>query len=392
MARTAAEIAVERIAAMRRYMEGRWRGIGDRLLESETKVGKVMRNRESESDQTRNVPTSRLLRYQVCLETAVNEMRINLPALQRENGAWSLIPSPDSMNLLLSWEESPMVLVYDDALANILLEERFDSELQVGDLLSHLPFPCFFVQARGMRFYNPLKCSDTDSDGFFVTETWIPKQGAKRGYEKWLNVSYLVGNLTLALMIPTFGTYGEMMQAIADEAESLYDADEDTIKGQVSDAVVIVNLILYLGAKDAEAGRTVERLLRTGKLQKHGRHQGQSEGRMPCLTTYTVGKGVGDIIGKAVSKDEPLSVGKRKLAAHVRRAHYHTYMEGSRKDSTLHPVRHWVEAVPVNMREKGDGQEPVTRRVRQQANRQSIADLQTGGQKGKDGTRIPCES
>lgn len=71
-------------------------------------------------------------------------------------------------------------------------------------------------------------------------------------------------------------------------------------------------------------------------------------------------------MGQIIRKDNnnTANAEERRMAAHIRRAHYHTYLEGSRKDGTLHPVVHWVEAIPVNMRKKGKNQDPIVRRVK----------------------------
>lgn len=358
----AAKSALYAIKNVETYLN-KWKGIEQKAEVGHGIAAKIVRNTKNEPESMRDVPTSRLLRYKNCLEAAIESMQINVPALQRSNGVWSLVPSPDLLNLLGSWQESPMVLQYDDVLADILLTEPLDEDLIVDNLLIHLPFNSFFVQAEGVEFYSYRKSEYYKADGFFVSEAWIPSKNRPWNFEKWLSIVCVVDGLLLPIMIPTkYETYGEVLKSIEEEAKSLFFDDKDAVQVQVKEAQSVLNLILYLGAKDAEVDKVAERLLKTGKLQEAPARHKPGQDKIPFLTTYVVGKGVGEVIRK--DDNNTASADERKMAAHIRRAHYHTYLEGSRKDGTLHPVVHWVEAVPVNMRKGSKDQDPIVRRVK----------------------------
>lgn len=260
MENIAAKCALNAIRKTENYLQ-KWDGITEKT-KTQSMASKIVRSSKNEPENMRDVPTSRLLRYKTCMETAIAEMQINSNALQRTNGAWSLVPSPDLLNLVGTWEESPMVLQYDDVLSELLLSEPIDEDLIVDSLLSHLPFPSFFVKANGIKFFRSQKEDFCEAEGFFVSEAWIPNENKSWSFEKWLSVVCVVDGLSLPLMIPTtLETYGEVLSAIDQEAKRLYPDDTEAVKAQVTDAQTVLNLILYLGAKDAEVDKVAERLL-----------------------------------------------------------------------------------------------------------------------------------
>ena len=326
-------------------------------------AGKSVRATKNEPELMRDVPTSRLLRYKNCLEVAMNAVQLNEGALKRTNGAWSLVPSPDLLYLLDTWPESPMVLQYDEVLSTILLKEPLDEDLIVDNLLTHLPFPSFFVEAKDLKFYSHRKNAYCEAEGFFVSEAWIPSENRPWDFQKWLSVVCVADNLCLPILIPANKeTYGEVLKAVEEEAKSLFANEKDAIEAQVKDTQTILNLILYLGAEDAEVDKVEECPMRMGGYQEREPHHKTNQLKEKYFTTFRVGSGVGEIIRK--DESNTASGEERKMAAHIRRAHYHTYLEGSRKDGTLHPVVHWVEAIPVNMRKGDKGKDPIVRRVK----------------------------
>lgn len=292
-------------------------------------------------------------------EQCIRTLTTNTALLEKSANAWKKVPPIDLFALYRAWTESPVVLEFNEELTRQLESSDIGADVNLSEFLGRLPFSAFFVSADhlGFRLTNANERL-TRGLGFFVATVWTPRVDQPHRVEKHLMVVLVDENRKMApFVIPLrFRTPKELIDDIAETHARANGSEGRMMRQHVEEDVrTILCLLLYLASEERDVIDRATRLpLRT--------NDERGKPRTSCLApTEPRELVVGSMIGAAatISEHREQSSG-HILAPHIRRAHFHTYIMGSRSTGKTRRVIRWVGQTAVNMDNASD---PVMVRI-----------------------------
>lgn len=295
-------------------------------------------------------------------EQCIRTLTANTVLLEKSASAWKKVPPIDLFALYRAWTESPVVLEFDEELACQLESSDIGADVNLSEFLGRLPFSAFFVSADhlGFRLTNASERL-TRGLGFFVATVWMPRVDQPHRVEKHLMVVPVDENRKMApLVIPLrFRTPKELIDDIAETHARANGSEGRMMRQHVEEDVrTILCLLLYLASEERDVIDRVTRLP-FGANDARGDEKDDPTCDRPTPTEPRE-LIVGSMVGPAVTSKHRDHGAGRVLAPHIRRAHFHTYITGSRSTGETRRVIRWVAQTAVNM---NDADDPVMVRV-----------------------------
>lgn len=242
------------------------------------------------------------------------------------------------------WRQTPVVYDFDADLAAMLYEQADDMDEEQTlpwEVLLHLPYPCVYIKAPGMR---------QGVDGFFV---WIEKDINRQVLE--LRIQTLDDGMDKTIpstihLLPG-ATLGECLEDTKKvirinfkENKNQMQVPDEVIEAVLKDMTLLIvrplQLTLYLCAANAEIDvRQEPRIV----VQRPGKQkQSKQERKASDVAAFDVGVRLGASIRRAsnpkvvyTSSPDSAGTGSPKRP-HSRRGHWHHYWAGPRDgDRTL---------------------------------------------------------
>ena len=296
-------------------------------------------------------------------EQSINELAANAKMLKNAANAWKKVPPIDLFSLYRAWQKSPVVLEFDGSLAGALTKSDIGTDVNISEFLGHLPFSTFFVSSDHLGFR--LTGADgrlTRGLGFFVTVTWMPRIDQPHRVEQHLLVVPVDANRKMApVVIPLrFKTFKELASSIAETHARANGSEGQMMRHHAEeDTRAILCFLLYLASEEPDIVDRATELPLNRKEEKSARKTGEEGPAMPLEPRELV-------IGSRTRVTTPLpaptdaSANSRTIAPHIRRAHFHTYITGSRSTGETKRVVRWVDQTMVNME---NGSNPVMTRI-----------------------------
>lgn len=264
---------------------------------------------------------------------------------------------------LAAWRVSQGVYRYDADLARALDETPIPKDLPL-DVLHRLPEWCVYLETPGL--WAP--------DGQPLAGAWVHLEWDERGADE-LRVLLDVdqppdqalsprGLIPVPLILGA-GSIAEALARVTASGAAQAEAHGYRVDPQLRDGDQIaarlwpiVSRVLYLCADDPDFGDRD----RPRRPQPTRTKNGYRLFPAPGLTRWDVGVRIGAAIRRAqeqaeAGEREALTSGRSRPRAHVRKAHWHTFLTGPRAEdrkSEQRRILHWIPPLPINVEDAGD--------------------------------------
>lgn len=259
-----------------------------------------------------------------------------------------------------------MVLEFNSSLVEELQRSDIDPDVDLSEHLEHLPFSCFFISAEHLGF----RLSNADGKlkhavGFFLDYAWMPRSDQPHRVEKHFIITIIGSNgYTIPVVIPLrFSTIKDLSAYVVETYLQANGGKSKMIKVFVDeDLHTILSLLLYIASKEPDiVEKEIARRKDTNDLDRSSTFNNDQE-PLDEPRTFLVGGKIGPSIEAHRHANKNAGSG-RAITPHIRRAHFHTYLTGSRKDRTQKRILKWVAQTSVNMEKEGDASTVMVRKV-----------------------------
>ena len=251
---------------------------------------------------------------------------------------------------LSAWRMTQGIYRFDPALYPALIDTPLDGELPAS-IIQHLPEWCVYIETPDMSVRT--SGSSAPLRGAFV---WLDRVPGQR-YDILTMLLDASGTDLTVTHVPLIGTMKEAIASIAAEWRAAYErGNSPTVPPAEYEAEAVrtltplVSLVLYLctEAADITGKRGAPKNPEPVRTRRHGMRLFPADG----MTTWDVGVRLGAAL-RAAYQREQLSTGEetwRSVRPHVRRAHWHTFVAGPRKDASKQERRlKWLPPIAVNL-------------------------------------------
>lgn len=263
---------------------------------------------------------------------------------------WDLLPPIDFLNLLYCWQSSPVILEYDNDLVEALEATIIDSTVSLNRSLKRMPYNCFFIDVDkfDLRFadrdWKPKKIK-----GLFVFDSWSAPRKESHKLLKTLTVVPLRENGHLTpLMLPIYlDSIEDMVKEVSAQYQALLGVPNSSIKKSLEqDIERIIKLLLYIVSERPDMEEIDTKLLQTKKPKLFGSKQFSEK-----IAVFSIGSNRARCKTYDMAEEnDPFKV-KKAMKPHIRRAHFHTYLVGSKVNGEQQRILRWVEQTQVNMKD-----------------------------------------
>jgi len=254
-------------------------------------------------------------------------------------------PAIGVLGALAAWRVTQGIYEYDPTLLEALVATPVDGDLPI-ELLQRLPDWCVYCMTPGLEFE-----AGVPLHGFFAHLEW--DEATRRQELRFALDVTKAGSDQLVIPLPLHlvgGGIAESLAAAVAAAERQAAAQGVDI-GAKLEAIQrfgterlapLVSIVLYLCSEAAEIHeRAVEQAAR-----QHPRQPPRAYPKAP--TTWEVGYRLGAALRLAEQREEasPAGGAHARPRAHIRRAHWHTYLTGTGRSV---PQLRWLPSIPVNV-------------------------------------------
>ncbi len=293
----------------------------------------------------------------ILFEQCVKDFSLDYQRNMHPGIAWKKLVPVDLAHLCLAWSRSPVVLEFDKRLTEALQSSTVDRGVDLSEYLRRMPFSCFFVSSEHLRF----RCTNPDTKtrkakGFFVDSSWAPNPLCRDGMEQNLTITILGSNdITVPVVIPlSCMNFDELCRLIvSDYIQAMGRKKTSAQRDMEEDMRTILGILLYVASQepDIESIMNEEDEITEKRSNCREAKDVNSDMHVEVPRVFYVGKKVGPSIAFDNANIQQVS-DSRKMTPHIRRAHFHTYVMGSRKEGTQKRVLKWLEPMRINMDNK----------------------------------------
>lgn len=364
--RRSVEMALTSISSIESYICKKWPGFFEDVATTLSKPSWRMSKNDMFAISDQDSEDIDKVRFLAIQEHAIRRISLSSKILKRPGGAWECIPPTDLANLCCDWKKSPVVLEFNSSLVEELQRSDIDQDVDLSEHLEHVPFSCFFVFAEHLGF----RLSNSDGKlkhaaGFFLDCVWMPRSDQPHRVEKHFVITIVGSNgNTIPVVIPLrFSTTKDLSAYIAETYIQASGGKSKMIKVFVDeDLRTVLSLLLYIASKEPDI---VEKEITQREDADCSRHDPVANSEQDLSgepRTFLVGEKIGPSI-EAYRHANKNTRGGRSVAPHIRRAHFHTYLTGSRKDRTQKRILKWVAQTSVNMEKEDHASTVMVRKV-----------------------------
>lgn len=296
--------------------------------------------------------------YLALQKQSLEEAKIWDSNLRETNGLWMALPPVDLAYLFTQWTKSSVILEFANELADKLRYTEVDDSIDLSEYLRHLPFATFFVSTGRIAFrLSNRKRELKKSSGFFVSKAWMPRLDNPSRVEEHLLIVMVSGGKSFQTVPIVFPLYFKTVKELISFTSETYFKAENNLNKSIrihaeEDVRTILPFLLYIASakSDFENYEEENPLKSTLKEQKRakedmGRKDFTSDNEEPSI--FRVGSAIN--FSSKSKENKKSEATNRTVSPHIRRAHFHTYITGSRSDNSQKRILKWVEQTPVNI-------------------------------------------
>lgn len=254
--------------------------------------------------------------------------------------AFNQICEVSKLSALAAWRVTQGIYRYDPTFYNEIISTKITGDVP-HDVLYRMPEWCVYIETPGMAW------ADESLFGFFAHLEW--DAGSTR-HELRLLIDTETNLIPIPIHIGNW-SLSESIEKALDLSKVHATALDMTIPGEAKNIILngiepLISLLIYLCSENAEIGNGIDKPANPAPKRTK---QGWRLFTADKTTEWDVGVRIGAALRSAYQVSETQNNNdsdRSRPRAHVRRAHWHTFLSGEgKKDRKLK----WLPPIPINI-------------------------------------------